>query len=266
MQNLHSTQDPAAFQPDEHAKHKYVNDSEDDRNDQKGNKKKGKQGQKRKAQMKATPSEENVKKTKLGKGKGVSKKCTHAQPSSTSTPPSSQGHQGQGTSTPTSIQGAQGQPTSTPSSTQGAQSSPYGPQVPDAHEKVIVDNEVAAVVLYQKSMHLCYRDKYKKEWNARFMRHLHNMLFHMKTYRKYHNKQGKLVIPKVHTNAYFSFRSLDCLKLVHDGIDYCDLYMGNYYFNQLTPENVTILKQKGYWEPILANWKPVSANGPSVLL
>ena len=83
---------------------------------------------------------------------------------------------------------------------------------------------------------------------------------------KYHNNQGKLVIPKIHTNAYFCFRSLDCLKLVHDGIDYCDLYLGNYYFNQLTPENVTILKQKGYWEPILANRKQVIANGPSVLL
>ena len=68
------------------------------------------------------------------------------------------------------------------------------------------------------------------------------MLFHMKTVRRYYSKQGKLVIPKVRTNAYFCFRSLDCLKLIHDGIDYCDLYMGNYYFNQLTPENVAILK------------------------
>ena len=191
--------------------------------------------------MTATPSDENVKKTKQGKRKGISKKCTHVQPSSTSTP--------------TSSQGAQGQATSTLSSTQGAQSSPYGPQVPDAHEKVIFDNEVPTVVLYHKSMHLCYPDKCRKEWNPRFMWHPHNMFFHMKTYRKYHNKQGNLVIPEVCTNAYFCFRSLDCLKLVHDGIDYCDLYMGNYYFNQLTPENVTILKQKGYWELILGNQK-----------
>ena len=67
-------------------------------------------------------------------------------------------------------------------------------------------------------------------------------------------------------NAYFCFGSLDCLKLVHDGITYCDLYMGNYYFNQLTPENVAILKQKSFWEPILDHWKQVNANGPSVLL
>ena len=88
----------------------------------------------------------------------------------------------------------------------------------------------------------------------------------MKTFRTYYNKQGKLVIPKVHMNAYFCFRSLDCLQLVHGSIDYCDLYMGNYYFNQLMPENVAILKQKGNLEPILDNQKQVIANGPSVLL
>ena len=92
------------------------------------------------------------------------------------------------------------------------------------------------------------------------------MLFCMKTFKRYYNKQGKLAIPKVRTNEYFCFRSLDCLHLVHDRIDYCDLYMGNYYFNQLKPENVVILKQKAYWEPILDNWKRVIANGPSVLL
>ena len=84
----------------------------------------------------------------------------------------------------------------------------------------------------------------------------------MKPFRRYHNKEGKLLIPKVCTNAYFCFGSLDCLKLEHDSINYWDLYMGNYYFNQLTPENVAILKQKGYWEPILENQKQVIANGP----
>ena len=162
----------------------------------------------------------------------------------TSTPTSSQEAQGQGISTLTSSQAAQGQ---------AGQSSPYGLQVPNAYEAEIFNNEVPIVVLYHNSMHLCFPEKCRKQWNPRFMRHLHNMLFHMKTFRRYYNKQGKLVIPEVHMNAYFCFRSLDCLQLVHDGIDYCDLYMGNYYFNQLTPENVGILKQKGYWEPILDN-------------
>ena len=98
------------------------------------------------------------------------------------------------------------------------------------------------------------------------MRSPHNMLFWMKTSRKYHNKEGKELIPKIHTNAYFCFKNLDCLKLEHDGIDYCDLYMGNYYFNQLTPGHVEILKQKGYWDPIIQNHNCVIASGPSVLI
>ena len=177
-------------------------------------------------------------------------KCSQFQPGSTRTgyiyTDFQPGSTGQGTSTLTSSQAAQGQT---------GQSSPYSLQVPDAYEEEIFNNEVPTVFLYHKLMHLCYPEKCRKEWNPRFMRHLHNMLFHTKTFRRYYNKQGKLAIPKVHTNAYFCFRSLDCLQLVHDGIDYCDLYMGNYYFNQLMPENVVILKQKGYWELILDNWK-----------
>ena len=214
-------------------------------------------------------SEDNEKKTKQGRGKRRGKTSTCAQPSSA--PSSSQAAQGQDTSTLTSSHAEQGQGTSTLTSSQAAhgqtgQSSPYGPQVPNAYEAEIFNNEVPTVNLYHKSMHLCYPKKCRKEWNPRFMRHPHNMFFCMKTFRRYYKKHGKLVIPKVRQNAYFCFRSLDCLQLVHDGINYCDLYMGNYYFNELTPKNDAILKQKGYWEPILDNQKQVIANGPSVLL
>ena len=238
--NIPSAHDPPAFHPDEDAKHKYISDSDDD---QKANKKKGKkqgkQGQKRKVQTKDAASEDNVKKTKQGGGKGRGKTSNHVQPSSA--PSSSQAVEGQGTSTLTSSQAEQGQGTSTLTSSQAVQgqtgqSSAYGLQVPNTYEAEIFNNEVPTVILYHKSMHLFYLEKCRKEWNPRFMRHLHNMLLYMKTFRRYYNKQGKLVIPKVFMNAYFCFRSLDCLKLVHDGIDYCDLYMGNYYFNQLTPE------------------------------
>ena len=249
MPNIPCSQDPSAFHPDEDAKHKYISNSDD----KKGNKKQGKQGQKSKVQKDAA-SEDNVKKTKQGRGKGRGKTSTHVQPSSASS--SNHAVQGQGISTLTSSQAVQGQGTSTPTFSQAVQgqtgpSSPCGPQVPNAYEAEIFNNEVPTVVLYHKSMHLHYPEKCRNAWNTQFMRHPHNMLFRMKTLRRYYNKQGKLVIPKVRTNAYFCFRSLDCLKLVHDGIDYCDLYMGNYY--QLTPDNVAILKQKGYWEPIIDN-------------
>ena len=156
-----------------------------------------------------------------------------------------------------SIQGAQGQ---------SGHTSPYGPQVPDDYEAEIFKNEVPTVVLYHKSFQVCYPSSCRQQWNPRYMRTPHNMLFRMKTFRKYHNKQGKEVIPKIRTNAYFCFKNLDCLKLVHDGIDYCDLYMGNYYFNQLTPGHVKLLKEKGYWDPIIQNRNNVIANGPSALI
>ena len=88
----------------------------------------------------------------------------------------------------------------------------------------------------------------------------------MTTFRKYHNKQGKMIIPKICTNAYFCFKNLDCLKLAHDGIDFCDLHMANYYFNQLTPGHVELLKQKGYWDPVIQNCNCVIASGPFVLI
>ena len=156
-----------------------------------------------------------------------------------------------------STQGAQGQ---------SAQTSPCGPQVPDDYEAEIFKNEVPTVVLYHKSFQVCYPSSCRQQWNPRYMRAPHNMLFRMKTFRKYHNKQGKEVIPKIRTNVYFCFKNLDCLKLVHDGIDYCDLCMGNYYFNQLTPGHVELLKHNGYWDPIIQNRNRVIASGPSVLI
>ena len=185
--NIPSAQDPSAFHPDEDAKHKYISDSDDD---QKGNQKQGKQGQKRKAKTKDAAPEDNVKKTKQGSGKGRGKtsmcptfKCSQFQPGSARTgyiytdfqPVRARtGHIY--TDFSQEVQGQTGQ------------NSPYGPQVPDAYEAEIFNNEVPTVILYHKSMHLCYPEKCSKEWNPRFMRHLHNMFFRMKTFRRYYSK------------------------------------------------------------------------------
>ena len=233
-----SVQDPAAFHPSEHAKHKYVSKSEDEDKQKPKEKTKGR-----------------------GKGKGDGKKSTKGAKSG--------GHKtstSQGTSATSSSQGLEGQGSSQGAQGQNAQTSQYGPQVPNDYEAEIFKNEVPTVVLYHKSFQMCYPSLCRKQWNPRYMRSLHNMLFRMKTFRKYHNKEGKEVILKICTNAYFCFKNLDCLKLVHDGIDYCNLYMGNYYFNQLTPGHVELLKQKGYWDPIIQNHNCVIASGPSVLI
>ena len=172
----------------------------------------------------------------------------------------------QGTSATSSSQELQEQGSSQGAQGQSAQTSPYGPQVPDDYEAEIFKNEVPTVVPHHKSFQMWYPSSCRKQWNPQYMRSLHNMLFWMKTFRKYHNKQGKEVIPKIRTNSYFCFKNLDCLKLVHDGIDYCNLYMGNCYFNQLTPGHVELLKQKGYWDPIIQNHNCVIVSRPSVLI
>ena len=144
-----SVQDPAAFYPREHEKHKYVSKSEDEDKQKPKEKTKGK-----------------------GKGKGNGKKSTkgaksHGRKTSTSqctfSTSSSHGLQGQGTS-----QGAQGQSSHT---------SPYGPQVPDDYEAEIFKNEVPTMVLYHKSFQVCYPSSCWKQWNPRYMRSPHNMLF-----------------------------------------------------------------------------------------
>ena len=222
-----SVLDPAAFYPNEHAKHKYVSESDDEDKQKPKEKTKGK-----------------------GKGKGDGKKSTKGAKSG-----GCKTSRSQDTFSTSSSQGLQAQ---------SAQTSPCGLQVPDDYEAKIFKNEVPTVVLYHKSFQVCYPSSCRQQSNPWYMRAPHNMLFQMKTFRKYHNKQGKEVIPKIHTNAYFCFRNLDWLKLVHDGIDYCELYMGNYYFNQLTLGHVELLKHKGYWDPIIQNRNRVIASGPSV--
>ena len=233
-------QDPAAFYPSEHAKHKYISESEDEDED------------------KQKPKEKTKGK---GKGKGDGKKSTKGVKSGECKTSTSQG-----TFSTSSSQRLQGQGSSQGAQGQSAQTSPYGPQAPNDYEAEIFKNEVPTVVLYHKSFQVCYPSSCRKQWNPQYMRSPHNMLFQMKTFKKYHNKQGKEVIPKIHTNAYFCFKNLDCLKLVHDGIGYCDLYTGNYYFNQLTLGHVELLKQKGYWDPITQNCNCVIVSGPSVLI
>ena len=164
-----SVQDPAAFYPSEHAKLKYVSESEDE----------DKQKPKEKTKHKGKGKGNGKKSTKGAKSRGhktSTSQCTFSTGSS-------QGLQGQGAS-----QGAQGQ---------SAHTSPYGPQVPDDYEAEIFKNEVPTVVLYRKSFQVCYPSSCRKQWNPRYMRSPHDMLFQMKTFRKYHNKKGKEVIPKI---------------------------------------------------------------------
>ena len=63
----------------------------------------------------------------------------------------------------------------------------------------------------------------------------HNLLFQMKTFRKYKNKDGKIVTNHFLSNAYYCIQNLDCLKKYLPGVKPQHIYMGNLHFNQMTP-------------------------------
>ena len=143
-------------------KHKYVSKSEDEDKQKLKEKTKGR-----------------------GKGKGDGKKSTKEAKSGRRKTPTSQG-----TSATSSSQGLEGQGSSQGAQGQNAQTSQYGPQIPNEYEAEIFKNEVPTVVLYHKSFQVCYPSSCRKQWNPWYMRSPHNMLFWMKTFRKYHNKEG----------------------------------------------------------------------------
>ena len=64
----------------------------------------------------------------------------------------------------------------------------YGPLVPDAIEKALLETEVLNIVMYDSRIQGCYYEKCHHKWDPMFMIPPNNMLFRMKTYRKYTRK------------------------------------------------------------------------------
>ena len=149
-----SVLDPAAFYPNEHARHKYVSKSDDE----------DKQKPKEKTKGKGKGKRDGKKSTKGAKSGG--RKTSRSQDIFSTS--SSHGLQAQSSKVQSSSQGAQGQ---------SAQTSPYGLQVPNDYEAEIFKNEVPTVVLYHKSFQVCYPSSCRQQWNPQYMRAPHNMLF-----------------------------------------------------------------------------------------
>ena len=61
----------------------------------------------------------------------------------------------------------------------------YGPLVPDAIEKALLETEAPNIVMYNNRIQGCYCNKCRHKWNSMFMIPPNNMLFRMKTYKEY---------------------------------------------------------------------------------
>ena len=53
------------------------------------------------------------------------------------------------------------------------------------------------------------------------------------------------------SNAYFCIHHMSCHEQARQNVQKKNIYMGNYYFQDLTQEHVKLLQHYGYWEHIL---------------
>ena len=142
----------------------------------------------------------------------------------------------------------------------------YGPLVPDAIEKALLETEVLNIVMYNNRIQGCYYEKCCHKLDPMFMIPPNNMLFRMKTYRKYTRKSDGIQVKNTYkSNAYYCLETLECVHGVNKGSRKNHIYMSNFYFWSLTPGHVVILKELGCLDHILANYTHVTADGLKAL-
>ena len=141
----------------------------------------------------------------------------------------------------------------------------YGPLVPDTIEKALVETEVPNIVMYNNRIQGWYYEKCRHKWDPTFMIPSNNMLFRMKTYRKYTRKSVGIRVKNTYkSNAFYCLETLECVCRVNKGACQNYIYMSNFYFQSLTPGHVA-MKELRYWDYILANCAHVTAGGPKAL-
>ena len=170
--------------------------------------------------------------------------------------------------TPEAVKGRGKGKTSTPKTPSVVTPNPndYGPLVPDAIEKALLETEVPNIVMYNNRIQGCYYEKCHHKWDPMFMIPSNNIVFRMKTYRRYTRKSDGIQVKNTYkSNTYYCLEMLECVHGVNKGACKNHIHMSNFYFWSLTPGHVDILKELGYWDHIIANNAHVIADGPKAL-
>ena len=126
----------------------------------------------------------------------------------------------------------------------------YGPLVPQIDEDRLLSGRQPAIVMYNRMIQKCFTCEV--DFDPDFMCAPHNMVIRSKT-RRWRIFNGQKICCKTYTNAYYCIDNLACVRKQLPGTVKNHMYMGNFYFQSLTPGHKEVLQEYGYWNNILKN-------------
>ena len=134
----------------------------------------------------------------------------------------------------------------------------YGPLVPQNDEDRLLSGQQPAVVIYNWMIQKCFTCEV--DFDPDFMCAPHNMVIKSKT-RRWRIFNGQKIRCKTYTNAYYCIDNLACVRKQLPGTVKNHMYMGNFYFQSLTPGHKEVLQEYSYWNNILKNRDEVIRTG-----
>ena len=126
----------------------------------------------------------------------------------------------------------------------------YGPLVPQNDEDQLLSGRQPAIVMYNRMIQKCFTCEV--DFDPNFMCAPHNMVIRSKT-RRWRIFNGQKIRCKTYTNVYYCIDNLACVRKQLPGTVKNHMYMGNFYFQSLTPGHKEVLQEYGYWNNILRN-------------
>ena len=133
-----------------------------------------------------------------------------------------------------------------------------GPLVPQNDEDRLLSGRQPAIVMYNRMIQKCFTCEV--DFDPDFMCAPHNMVIRSKT-RRWRIFNGQKICCKTYTNAYYCIDNLACVRKQLPGTVKNHMYMGNFYFQSLTPGHKEVLQEYGYWNNILKNRDEVIRTG-----
>ena len=128
----------------------------------------------------------------------------------------------------------------------------YGILVPQNDENCLLSGRQPTIVMYNCMIQKCFTCDLKYDPN--FMCTPHNMVIRSKT-KRWRIINGRRIQAKtiqICTTVLITTHVLELPGTVRD-----QLYMGNFYFQSVTPAHKAVLEEYGYWKHIVKNWDEV---------